>query len=52
MKEFTPGAARWSPNGRALRANPTGQDRLPGNTRERADLPAGVRLEFTADGAQ
>ncbi|MEV8018536.1 GDSL-type esterase/lipase family protein [Streptomyces sp. NPDC086554] len=52
MKEFTRGAAWSSPDGRMLRADPADQDRLPGDTWERASLPAGVRLEFTACGVR
>ncbi|MEV8319736.1 GDSL-type esterase/lipase family protein [Streptomyces sp. NPDC059900] len=44
------GAAWWTPDGRVLRADPADRERLPGDTWERAGLPAGVRLEFTARG--
>ncbi|TGB14290.1 GDSL-type esterase/lipase family protein [Streptomyces sp. MZ04] len=52
MREFTRGAAWWSPDGRALRADPTDRDRLPADTWERAGLPAGVRLEFAVCGVR
>ncbi|MEU4998829.1 GDSL-type esterase/lipase family protein [Streptomyces sp. NPDC021622] len=52
MKEFTRGATWWSPDGRALRADPADRDRLPADTWERAGLPAGVRLEFSACGVR
>ncbi|MFD3574466.1 GDSL-type esterase/lipase family protein [Streptomyces sp. NPDC058644] len=48
MREFVRGAAWWTEDGRAVRADPADRDRLPGDTWERAGLPAGVRLEFTA----
>ncbi|MEU6765955.1 GDSL-type esterase/lipase family protein [Streptomyces sp. NPDC046853] len=44
------GAAWWTEDGRVLRADPADRERLPGDTWERAGLPAGVRLEFTARG--
>lgn len=44
------GAAWWTQDGRAVRADPADRDRLPGDTWERAGVPAGVRLEFTARG--
>ncbi|MEU4998828.1 hypothetical protein [Streptomyces sp. NPDC021622] len=44
--EFTAGGARgaawWPPDGRALRADPADQDRLPADTWERTGLPAGA----------
>ncbi|MEV0114376.1 GDSL-type esterase/lipase family protein [Streptomyces sp. NPDC050844] len=52
MREFTQGTAWWSPDGRPVRADPADQDRLPGDTWERAGLPAGVRLEFSARGVR
>ena len=33
-----------------MRADPADRDRLPGDTWDRACVPAGVRLEFTARG--
>ncbi|MFE6161068.1 GDSL-type esterase/lipase family protein [Streptomyces sp. NPDC056486] len=50
MREFVRGAAWWTEDGRAVRADPADRERLPGDTWERAGLPAGVRLEFTACG--
>ncbi|MFF1380818.1 GDSL-type esterase/lipase family protein [Streptomyces sp. NPDC058308] len=44
------GAPWWTGDGRAVRADPADRARLPGDTWERAGLPAGVRLEFTARG--
>ncbi|NUK06704.1 GDSL family lipase [Streptomyces lunaelactis] len=41
----------WLDNGRAVRADPADLARLPWDTAERAELPIGVRLEFTARGA-
>ncbi len=41
----------WLDEGRAVRADPADMGRLPWDTCERAALPIGVRLEFTADGA-
>ncbi|MFJ5550722.1 GDSL-type esterase/lipase family protein [Streptomyces sp. NPDC093225] len=38
----------WRDGGRALRADPADTERLPWDTGERATLPIGVRLEFTA----
>ncbi|MFE0136615.1 hypothetical protein ACFWY6_34390 [Streptomyces sp. NPDC059037] len=53
MKEFTRGAAWWSPDGsRVLHADPADRNQLPADTRERASHPAGARLEFTAGGAR
>ncbi|AWI29310.1 GDSL-type esterase/lipase family protein [Streptomyces tirandamycinicus] len=43
----------WLDRGRPVRADPGDLARLPWDTRERAALPIGVRLEFTApDGAR
>ncbi|WP_327357520.1 GDSL-type esterase/lipase family protein [Streptomyces sp. NBC_01304] len=42
----------WCQDGRVLRADPADRDRLPGDTWERATVPAGVRLEFVARGAR
>ncbi|MFE0091125.1 GDSL-type esterase/lipase family protein [Streptomyces sp. NPDC058992] len=43
----------WLDGGRPVRADPGDLARLPWDTRERAALPIGVRLEFTApDGAR
>ncbi|MFF7717495.1 GDSL-type esterase/lipase family protein [Streptomyces sp. NPDC007988] len=43
----------WLDGGRPVRADPGDAARLPWDTRERAALPIGVRLEFTApDGAR
>lgn len=44
------GAAWWAEDGRVVRADTADRARLPGDTWERAGLPAGVRLEFTARG--
>ncbi|MEV0322324.1 GDSL-type esterase/lipase family protein [Streptomyces sp. NPDC050658] len=52
MREFLRGVAWWAPDGRPVRADPADRDRLPGDTWERAGLPAGVRLEFTARGVR
>ncbi|MGX1882155.1 GDSL-type esterase/lipase family protein [Streptomyces sp. NPDC055287] len=41
----------WRDGRRAVRADPTDLDRLPWDTAERAAVPVGVRLEFTARGA-
>ncbi|MEV4950193.1 GDSL-type esterase/lipase family protein [Streptomyces sp. NPDC053755] len=38
----------WLDRGRAVRADPADLDRLPWDTAERATLPIGVRVEFTA----
>ncbi|QGZ47956.1 GDSL family lipase [Streptomyces sp. QHH-9511] len=38
----------WLDRGRAVRADPADLDRLPWDTVERAALPIGVRVEFTA----
>ncbi|MER5973879.1 SGNH/GDSL hydrolase family protein [Streptomyces sp. NPDC002055] len=43
--------APWRYEGRVVRADPEDRLRLPLDTWERAQIPAGVRLEFTADGA-
>ncbi|UNM13956.1 GDSL family lipase [Streptomyces formicae] len=40
----------WRDGERAVRADPADLARLPWDTRERAALPIGVRLEFTAPG--
>ncbi|MFK4070013.1 GDSL-type esterase/lipase family protein [Streptomyces sp. NPDC029674] len=45
------GAPWWTKDGRVVRADPADRERLPGDTWDRAGLPAGVRLEFTARGA-
>lgn len=50
MREFVRGAPWWTEDGRVTRADPSDRDRLPRDTWERAGLPAGVRLEFTARG--
>ncbi|MCF3122801.1 GDSL family lipase [Streptomyces arenae] len=50
MREFVRGAAWWSRDGWPLRADPADHDRLPGDTWARAQVPAGVRLEFVARG--
>lgn len=50
MREFVRGAPWWTEDGRVVRADPSDRDRLPRDTWERAGLPAGVRLEFTARG--
>ncbi|MFI2351504.1 GDSL-type esterase/lipase family protein [Streptomyces sp. NPDC019443] len=42
----------WLDDGRAVRADPADLARLPWDAGERAALPIGVRLEFTAEGAQ
>lgn len=42
----------WLEEGRAVRADPSDLGRLPWDTGQRAALPIGVRLEFTAEGAQ
>lgn len=44
------GVAWWTEDGRVVRADPADRERLPADTWERAGLPAGVRLEFTARG--
>ncbi|RII19421.1 hypothetical protein DSC45_08045 [Streptomyces sp. YIM 130001] len=41
----------WWDGERMLRADPADLDRLPGDTGERATVPAGVRIAFTARGA-
>ncbi|GHA91297.1 GDSL-type esterase/lipase family protein [Streptomyces chryseus] len=41
----------WRDGGRVVRADPGDLDRLPWDTAERAAVPVGVRLEFTARGA-
>lgn len=41
----------WLDDGRPVRADPTDLARLPWDTAQRAALPIGVRLEFTAHGA-
>ncbi|GAA2302889.1 hypothetical protein GCM10010431_22760 [Streptomyces kunmingensis] len=50
VREFVRGAAWWAPDGRPVRADPADRDRLPADTWERARMPAGVRLRFTARG--
>ncbi|MEV6754494.1 GDSL-type esterase/lipase family protein [Streptomyces sp. NPDC051214] len=50
MREFVRGAPWWTEDGRVVRADPADRARLPGDTWERAGLPAGVRLQFTASG--
>ncbi|MFD0553989.1 SGNH/GDSL hydrolase family protein [Streptomyces rectiviolaceus] len=50
MREFVRGVAWWTEDGRVVRADPADRERLPADTWERAGLPAGVRLEFTARG--
>ncbi|MGW5863642.1 GDSL-type esterase/lipase family protein [Streptomyces sp. NPDC055239] len=50
MREFVRGAAWWTEDGRVVRADPADRERLPGDTWERAGVPAGVRLAFTARG--
>lgn len=52
MREFVRGAPWWTEDGRVVRADPADRARLPGDTWERAGLPAGVRLEFTARGVR
>lgn len=42
----------WLDGGRPVRADPADTMRLPWDTGERATLPIGVRLEFTAPGAR
>ncbi|MEU5403445.1 GDSL-type esterase/lipase family protein [Streptomyces sp. NPDC005963] len=42
----------WLDQGRPVRADPADLGRLPWHTGLRAELPIGVRLEFTADGAR
>ncbi|MET8679896.1 GDSL-type esterase/lipase family protein [Streptomyces sp. NPDC004647] len=41
----------WRYEGRMVRADPEDRLRLPQDTWQRARIPVGVRLEFTADGA-
>ncbi|WP_369380910.1 GDSL-type esterase/lipase family protein [Streptomyces sp. cg36] len=48
---FLRGVAWRDAKGRPLRADPDDLARLPWDTAQRAALPIGVRLEFTADGA-
>ncbi|MEU5435886.1 GDSL-type esterase/lipase family protein [Streptomyces sp. NPDC020719] len=48
---FLRGVAWRDATGRAVRADPADLTRLPWATAERAGLPIGVRLEFTAEGA-
>jgi lysophospholipase L1-like esterase len=48
-RPFLRGVA-WLDEGRAVRADPADLTRLPWDTAERAALPIGVRLEFTAEG--
>ncbi|MGW0906663.1 GDSL-type esterase/lipase family protein [Streptomyces sp. NPDC002853] len=50
MREFVRGVPWWAENGRMTRADPADRERLPRDTWERAGLPAGIRLEFTARG--
>ncbi|MFJ9038372.1 GDSL-type esterase/lipase family protein [Streptomyces sp. NPDC102406] len=50
VREYVRGASWWAPDGRPVRADPADRDRLPADTWERALVPAGVRLEFTAHG--
>ena len=50
-RPFLRGVA-WLDDGRPVRADPADLARLPWDTAERAALPIGVRLEFTAEGAQ
>ncbi|XCW06542.1 GDSL-type esterase/lipase family protein [Streptomyces sp. HUAS MG47] len=45
---FLRGTAWFDERGRALRADPADLDRLPWDAAQRAALPIGVRLEFTA----
>ncbi|MFF0451217.1 GDSL-type esterase/lipase family protein [Streptomyces sp. NPDC004609] len=42
----------WLDDGRPVRADPSDLGRLPRDVVERAALPVGVRLEFTAEGAR
>ncbi|MGI5400317.1 GDSL-type esterase/lipase family protein [Streptomyces sp. CA-135486] len=49
---FLRGVAWLDDDGRPVRADPADLARLPWDTAERAALPIGVRLEFTAEGAQ
>ncbi|MDG4862828.1 SGNH/GDSL hydrolase family protein [Streptomyces sp. T-3] len=42
----------WWHGDQVVRADPADRDRLPGDTWERATVPAGVRLEFVAHGAR
>ncbi|MQS36987.1 GDSL family lipase [Streptomyces katsurahamanus] len=42
----------WLDEGRPVRADPADRGRLPRDTWDRAVLPTGVRLEFTAGGAR
>ncbi|MFI7336665.1 SGNH/GDSL hydrolase family protein [Streptomyces sp. NPDC050085] len=51
MREFVRGATWWAADGRPVRADPVDRDLMPADTWERAQLPAGVRLEFRAHGA-
>ncbi|MEU7577817.1 hypothetical protein AB0B50_09480 [Streptomyces sp. NPDC041068] len=46
------GAPWWSRNGHPLRADPMDRDRLPADTWQRAEVPAGRRVEFVARGVR
>ncbi len=50
MNGLLRGVSWLSTEGVPLRADPADRDRLPLDTWERATVPAGVRLEFTASG--
>jgi lysophospholipase L1-like esterase len=50
-KPFLRGVAWWDGD-RPVRADPAHADRLPWDTWERAKIPVGVRLEFTAQDAE
>ncbi|MFI6940060.1 GDSL-type esterase/lipase family protein [Streptomyces sp. NPDC050418] len=50
MNELLRGVSWLSPEGAVLRADPADRVRLPLDTWERATVPAGVRLEFVAEG--
>ncbi|MFE0105993.1 GDSL-type esterase/lipase family protein [Streptomyces sp. NPDC059009] len=52
LGEFVRGAPWWSDDGRPLRADPAERELLPGDTWERATVPAGVRLAFAARGVR
>ncbi|MGH4030517.1 GDSL-type esterase/lipase family protein [Actinomycetota bacterium Odt1-20B] len=52
LREFVCGAPWWSDDGRPLRADPAERALLPGDTWERATVPAGVRLAFVAGGVR
>ncbi|MBC9718464.1 GDSL family lipase [Streptomyces sp. TRM66268-LWL] len=51
MKSLLRGVSWLTDEGEPVRADPADRDRLPGDTWERATVPAGLRYEFVAEGA-